>query len=133
MTGITDLAELLRSLEPVRRPDPYVLVSLPPVLAGPELRDLAEAAIREDEGVSLVLRRLDADDRGIAYDFVAAWVTLTVHSSLEAVGMAAAVSAALAQVGIPCNLLAGYHHDHLLVPIERADDAIEALRRLADA
>ena len=56
-----------------------------------------------------------------------AWLTLTVHSSLEAIGLTAAVSARLADEGIACNVLAGYHHDHLLVPVERADDAVRAL------
>ncbi len=56
-----------------------------------------------------------------------AWLTLTVQSSLDAVGLTAVVSARLADVGIPCNVLAGYHHDHLLVPVDRVDDAISAL------
>ena len=56
-----------------------------------------------------------------------AWLTLEVHSSLESVGLTAAVSARLAARGIACNVIAGYHHDHLLVPVARADDAIEAL------
>jgi hypothetical protein len=56
-----------------------------------------------------------------------AWLTLTVQSSLDAVGLTAAVSARLAVLGIPCNVLAGYHHDHILVPVDRVDDAIAAL------
>ncbi|NOX29081.1 MAG: ACT domain-containing protein, partial [Actinobacteria bacterium] len=56
-----------------------------------------------------------------------AWLTLTVHSSLEAVGLTAAVSARLTDVDIPCNVIAGYHHDHLLVPVDRVDEAISAL------
>jgi hypothetical protein len=57
-------------------------------------------------------------------------LTLTVWSSLEAVGLTAAFSRALADADIPCNVLAGYHHDHLLVPVDRADEAIAALRTL---
>lgn len=132
MTGITDLAELLRGLAPERRPDPYVVASVPAAgLADSGLVALAEAMIREEEAVTLVLRLQDADDSAIPYEFVATWITLTVHSSLQAVGMAAAVAAALAAEGIPCNLLAGALHDHLLVPVDRADDALAALRRLA--
>ena len=57
-----------------------------------------------------------------------AWLSLTVQSSLEAVGLTAAFSKVLGDAGIPCNVLAGYHHDHLLVPIDRVDDAIAVLR-----
>ena len=63
--------------------------------------------------------------------FPSAWLTLTVHSSLAAVGLTAAFAAALASGAIPANVLAGLRHDHLLVPVDRADDAIAALRALA--
>lgn len=90
----------------------------------------ALATIREDEGWTAVLRVEDADAAQLAYDFVAAWITLTVHSDLAAVGLTAAVSRALADAGIACNVLAGLHHDHLLVPESRADDALAAIRAL---
>jgi uncharacterized protein len=77
------------------------------------------------------MRREDADGDGIPYDFVAAWITLTVHSDLADVGLTAAFSAALAEVGISCNVLAAFHHDHLLVPADRLDDALAALERLS--
>ena len=79
----------------------------------------------------MVLRKEDADRLGLDYDYVAGWITLTVQSSLAAVGLTAAVSTALAEAGISCNVVAGYHHDHLLVPADRLDDALAALRRLA--
>ncbi|WP_210506920.1 ACT domain-containing protein [Naasia sp. SYSU D00057] len=129
MAGITDLDELLNSLEPVRHPDPHVLVTVRE--PAPEDLAAATAVIREAEGVTLVLTQPEADRRRLAGAFTGAWITLTVHSSLEAVGMAAAVSAALAGAGIPCNMFAGYHHDHLLVPLDRADDALGALRGLS--
>jgi hypothetical protein len=78
------------------------------------------------------MRRSDADAAGLPYDFVACWITLTVHSDLEAVGLTAAFATALGERGISCNVIAGLHHDHLLVPVERKDDALKALRRLAD-
>jgi hypothetical protein len=40
------------------------------------------------------------------------------------------MSTALSDAGISCNVLAGYHHDHLLVPSDRADEAIAVLQRL---
>ena len=91
---------------------------------------MAQASVVEPEGLSLVVCQEDADRLGLRYDFVARWIMLTVHSSLSAVGLTAAVSAALAEVGISCNVIAGRHHDHLLVPAARADDALATLARL---
>ena len=69
----------------------------------------------------------DADAAGLAYDAVFGWITLQAHTSLEAVGLTAAVSTALARVGLSCNVLAGYYHDHLLVPADHVDEAVEVL------
>jgi hypothetical protein len=65
--------------------------------------------------------------------FRAAWITLTVHSDLEAVGLTAAVSVALGAAGISCNVVAGTYHDHLFVPAQKAADAMAALRKLQAA
>jgi hypothetical protein len=89
------------------------------------------ATVREDEGLTVVLSRPDADRLGLTYDFVAAWITLTVDSSLAAVGLTAAVSHVLTDAGISTNVIAGFTHDHLFVPVDRADDAMRALRGLA--
>jgi uncharacterized protein len=63
--------------------------------------------------------------------FTAAWITLNVHSDLAAVGLTAAFSGALGQAGISCNVVAGVHHDHLFVPIDQAQRAMEALHALS--
>jgi uncharacterized protein len=129
MSGVTDLEELIRSMRPEARDGEFVIASVPALhIVGLP----AEAIIHEDEGPTVVLRREDADRFEIAYDFVAAWITLTVHSSLEAVGLTAAFSTALADAGISCNVLAGFHHDHLLVPADRRDDALEVLGALSE-
>ena len=113
MSGETDLKTLLQSLHPVARDGDYVYALWP---HGRPLEGGIEAAVREAEGLTVVLRRDEADSLGLSYDFVATWITLQVHSALEAVGLTAAVSAALTHAGISCNVLAGFHHDHLLVP-----------------
>lgn len=127
MAGERDLARMLASLDVGRRPGTYTFVSG----EWPELVAAAAATVVEDEGVTLVVRVEDARAAGAPVEFEAAWLTLTVHSALEAVGLTAAFSRALADAGIACNVLAGYHHDHLLVPAARADDAIVLLRELA--
>jgi len=82
----------------------------------------AFALIREEEGTTAIV----PDESG---DF--ARITLLVHSALEGVGLTAAVASALAQRGIACNVVAGFHHDHLFVPWARREEALEALRDLA--
>jgi hypothetical protein len=127
MAGETDLPTLLRTLRPKERPGEYVYVTRPT----PEVVE-AQAMVVEDEGITYVVSRADADVRGWPYDFVAGWITLQVHSSLAAVGLTAAVSAALTAEGISANVLAAHHHDHVLVPHDRIADALAALARLAE-
>jgi uncharacterized protein len=88
----------------------------------------AQATIREDEATTVVLRREDAEAAGLAYEFVAGWITLANETSLDDVGITAAFSTALAEAGVSCNVLAGVHHDHVLVPVERVAEAMEVLR-----
>jgi hypothetical protein len=126
MAGETDLGLLLASMRPIVRSGEFVFVTLPARSDAPTL-----AIVHEDEGVTHVVERATADARGWSYDFVAAWITLRVHSSLAAVGLTAAVSRALADQGISCNFLSGFYHDHLLVPVERTSEAMAALHDLA--
>ena len=128
MAGTTDLAQLLRTLEPVLRDGEFVYATVVAVPAGLPV----EATVREPEGLTIVVRRDAADVHGIPYDYVAAWITLTVHSSLEAVGLTAAFATALGREGISCNVLAGHHHDHILVATADAERAMDVLRALAE-
>ena len=124
--ALVDLSELLRGLQPVVRPGSFVMVT-----TNGETALSALARVEEDEGTSLVLERHKADAFRLEYTTVFAWITLTVHSSLDAVGLTAAVANTLATLAIPCNVLAGFHHYHLLVPSDRVDDAMAALARLS--
>lgn len=128
MIAETLLATLLASLRPTLVPGEWVFVSVPrdsPVPAE------CAATVLEAEGRTLVLPRLKADQLGLEYDFVAAWITLEVRSSLEAVGLTAEVSKVLAEARISCNVLAGLHHDHLLVSVADAARAVETLQELS--
>ena len=120
---------MLRSLTVERRPGLYAYVSVD----RPEAELLARAAamVEESEGVTLVLTVDAARDAGLTPVYEAAWLTLALHSSLEAIGLTAAVSAALTAAGIPCNVLAGTYHDHLLVPAARAVEAQALLTELS--
>ena len=125
MTGETDLRALLAGMTPVLRPETYVFWTLPPGQSLPP--GIAPfATVREDEGLTVVIERgltwEPADDDGFRA------ITLGVHSSLAAVGFIAAITRVLADAGIPANVFAGYHHDHVLVPAARADRAMAVLR-----
>jgi hypothetical protein len=81
----------------------------------------------EKEAVTVILPKATADANSMPYDVVCAWITLTVHSSLGAVGLTAAVSSALARANISCNVIAAYYHDHIFIPVADADRAMEVL------
>jgi hypothetical protein len=128
--GERELARLLATLAPALDPRPCVFVAHGDGPLDPGLVDAALGLVREREGVTLILPEGVARARGLAYERTWARIELTVHSDLEAVGMLAAVATALAAEGIPCNPLAGYHHDHVFVPWSRGEVAIRALERL---
>ena len=132
MTAIRDLDVLLASLHAERNPGVYVFCVLPADTVPSEVP--AIATFEEREGMSAILEESAASERGLTVAFRAAWITLTVYSDLHAVGLTAAISTALAAEGISCNMLAAVSHDHVFVPVDRADDALAILERLqADA
>lgn len=130
MSGERDLAVLLHRAAPRRVDGEYVYTRLDPGTAVPDDAHPV-VTVTEREGLTLVLPRAEADGLGLPYTFVAAWITLEVHSALEAVGLTAAFSTALADAGIPANVVAGFTHDHLFVPVARAAEALHALGSLA--
>lgn len=132
MAGSTDLHYMLRRLEPRLLPGEYVFCSVSPAVADDIDCGAVLASFREDEGVTLVLEQGQADTAGLDYDHIFCWITLGVYSALDAVGLTAAVSARLAQSGISANMIAAYHHDHVFVPAERAEDALIALEGLGE-
>ncbi|PYC08717.1 acetyltransferase [Pseudomonas protegens] len=129
MAGETSLATLLRSMSPQLNDGEYVFCSL----TDPSLLQDCEVlgSFREHEGLTVILPRQQAERLGLAFDYVAAWITLNVHSALEAVGLTAAFAGALGQAGISCNVIAGYYHDHLFVGQADAQRAMQVLQKLA--
>ena len=123
--GALPQRRLLAGLAPTVRPVPYVVVETDADVP-------AAAIIVEDEATTKIVERGVADDNGLSYSFVAAWITCTIESDLEAIGMTAAMSRALADADIACNVLAASRHDHLLVPWHRRDEAVAILCALAD-
>jgi hypothetical protein len=127
--GGTNLKRLLRQMSPRLADGGYVFCTLPPDKVPHGLSPLC--LFQEHEGTSLICTRADADQWGLHYDGTYRLITLTVHSSLAAVGLLAAVSTALAEAEIPCNAVSAFHHDHLFVPSRDACKALALIEELA--
>ncbi len=125
--GETDLGALLRFLSPRLNDGRFVYSQVQGELPS-GISPIV--TVWEHEGLTLVIPQREADDRGLAYDFVVAWITLEVHSALDAVGLTAAVSKALTVAGVSANVVAGYTHDHIFVPYDSAARAMRALKDL---
>ncbi|MEU5536915.1 ACT domain-containing protein [Streptomyces sp. NPDC020362] len=129
MNGESDLQKLLSGMRPELNPGRYVFTT---VEGGVPSGVSPVVTVAEEEGLTVVAPLEDADAAGMGYDYVAGWITLRVHSALEAVGLTAAVARELADAGLSCNVVAGFHHDHLFVPYEHADRAVAVLEDLAE-
>lgn len=126
--GETNLSALLRTMEPVLHPEVYVFCTVPP---GQLLLHLTPVAtFREAEGLTLIVSAAEAAQAGLASVYPCRWITLNVHSSLEAVGFLARITGQLAAHGISVNPVSGYYHDHLFVPVERAEEVVQLLHEL---
>lgn len=125
--GEIDLIRLLDSMRPVLLKPDYVFCTVAGT-AYADFRDLNPlASFLEDEGLSLILKQEVADRSGLGYESVFRAITLTVHSSLQSVGLTAAVAGKLAEHGISANIVAACYHDHIFVPRDKAEQALKLL------
>jgi hypothetical protein len=129
--GATELQELLGALAPELVSGEFVFATVPDSRLGECMQLSPLASFREKEGVTLVLSRDSAEKAGFDCAQVFRCITLGVHSSLELVGLTAAVSSKLARGGISANVIAAYHHDHIFVPSVSAGDALAALQEFS--
>ena len=129
MSGEMNLHKLLIGLQPRLNPGEYVYCTVDSKSRALELDPLGLFA--EEESVTVILPKSQADALGLPYATTFAWITLTVHSSLEAVGLTAAVANALTKANISCNVVAAYYHDHIFVPAKDARHAMQVLQALA--
>jgi hypothetical protein len=125
---VSDLQQMISGMEPVLNPGVYVYTSVP---HGTDVANTDSiASITEREGVSLVVSESQALEKGLPILFRCAWITLNVHSDLNAFGLTAAFSRALSDAHISCNVVAGAYHDHIFVPVELADKSLAVLKQL---
>ena len=131
MVGIVDLDELLKTMSPEIKSGEYVFCSV-----DGDYSDFAHlnplASFLEPEGLTLILSVEAARKAQLAYESKFKQITLTVHSSLNAVGLTAAVATMLASYGISANIVAAYYHDHIFVHTKEADKALLALKEITE-
>lgn len=129
MASELDLQVLVTGMKPEMQPGIFVFCTISEETEIPAaIRPLL--TFREREGTTVVVRREEAEHLGLAYEFASRLITLTVHSSLEAVGFLAAITARLAEAGIGVNAVSAFYHDHLFVPQHRAEEALARLQEM---
>jgi hypothetical protein len=131
MTGEANLETLLKSMKPEMQEGIFVFCSIP---EGKEIPAALRPVhvFREREGTALIVRREEAETARLPHQFASRMITLTVQSSLEAIGFLAAITARLATAGISVNAVSAFYHDHLFVPEHRADEALHLLQTMDD-
>jgi uncharacterized protein len=129
MTGEKNLEKLLKTLKPFQNKGEYVFCNVKD-LKSLDFNDILYI-FREHESITVVLKKEIADSLMLEYNYIASWITLTVHSSLEAVGLTAAFSTALAKEGISCNVVAAFYHDHIFVDKKDTGKAMQILELIS--
>ena len=126
MSGEKDLEVLLKSIQPEHNLGDYVFCEVKEF--GNLNLDDVQMFFKEKEAITLILKKETADQLNLEYSLIMSWITLTVHSSLEAVGLTAAFSKALSDNGISCNVVAAFYHDHIFVGKNDTERAMQILK-----
>ncbi|MBA6156821.1 ACT domain-containing protein [Tenacibaculum sp. S7007] len=130
MSGVKNLQTLIKEMKPYLNNGEYVFTTVS------HLKDINPEDIigqfKEKEGITLILERKKADQLNLTYNFIASWITLEIHSALDAVGLTAAFSSSLTKHNISCNVIAGFYHDHIFVDKKDETKALQVLINLSN-
>tara|TARA_Y100000741_G_scaffold266596_1_gene206961 strand:+ start:822 stop:1220 length:399 start_codon:yes stop_codon:yes gene_type:complete len=129
MSGEVQIDTLLKNIDPEINLGEYVFCSVYN-LKNINFKDIV-VYIKEKEGFTLVMEKNKAISLGLDFEFISSWITLNVHSSLNAVGFNSIISNSLSKNNISCNVIAGFYHDHLFVNKNDAKRAINILKNLS--
>ncbi|HEX8015865.1 MAG TPA: ACT domain-containing protein [Flavobacterium sp.] len=130
MNGEKKLEILLKAMRPKHNVGEFVFCEVEN-LEKIKLNEIV-MSFREEESITIITKKEIADKLNLKYSFIASWITLTIHSSLEAVGLTAAFSKALSENGISCNVVAAFYHDHIFVNRMDTEKAIEILNKFSE-
>ena len=130
MAGETDLVQLIKGMTPILNKGDYIITSVEN-LSNIERHDTI-SEFKEREGYTIVIEQKKADELKLKYEFIASWITLDIHSSLEAVGLTAIFANELAKNNLSCNVIAGYYHDHIFINKDDSAKAMQVLTSLSE-
>lgn len=130
MAGEKNLSKLIAGMTPLLHEGDYVFCTIENL--NMINRDDTICEFKETEGITVVVEKSKAEELKLNYDYIASWITLQIHSSLDAVGLTAVFSTELAKNNISCNVIAGYYHDHIFVDKKSSNKAIKVLTKLSD-
>ena len=125
MSGEKDLQKLLKNMKPEHNSGDYVFCKIEKV-ENINLNEI-EMLFKEKEAFTLILKKENAEKLNLEYSVVMSWITLSVHSSLEAIGLTAAFSNALSEHEISCNVVAAYYNDNIFIDKKDTVKAMEIL------